>query len=370
MNVFLSWSGDVSKQVAIRLREWLPLVLVDVVPWISEHDIQAGSRWESDLGTELSQSKFGIFCLTPENLHSPWLLFEAGAISKDLGNTRLVPYRFGITAAAVGPPLSQFQGVDANEAGTRKLVQSLNASRDHPVDTSRVKRVFDKWWPELAEHLANIASAEATVAVRTDREVLEEMLEDLRRSVRVSQESGKRSSEGVTAMVLLQGGCSMADLAARKQLGEVVVEWSKLARNPEEILPNLELEDATRLAGLGFSMPDQLRDLLVSLSCDLGSTDPRDLQYIQGSVADAGVLASSYLIKAAALPDPVKRGHAAYLLGFTGDPDVVPVLATLLSDSEGVGLVNWLPTVGAAAKLALQRIGTPEALAALEGAPE
>jgi HEAT repeat protein len=64
--------------------------------------------------------------------------------------------------------------------------------------------------------------------------------------------------------------------------------------------------------------------------------------------------------------DSVKRGHAAYLLGFTGEPKVIPALAALLVDESEVGLAWWLPTVSAGAAMALKHIGTREALRALE----
>jgi hypothetical protein len=375
VKVFISWSGDLSKQVASRLHEWLRSVFVDVDPWISNRDILPGSRWASDLGAELSEAKFGILCLTTDNLRNPWLLFEAGAISKHLADTRLVPYRFGIHDVDVEPPLSQFQSVSADEAGTLDLVRSINAARDRPIESSRLEKIFAQWWPSLAQQLGDITNAKSAVSakvaapVRTDRELLEEMLGDLRRSLHQSQESQKRSDARFAALVLLHEGSSIADLVG-KGFDDEVVEWSKLATNPEAILPGLELHDVTRLANRGFKLPNKLRDLLSSMSGDLGSPDPRDLGWIQSTVSNAGALASPYLLKAAAVSDSVQRGHAAYLLGWTGDPNVVATLIPLLSDSAPVGIVPWLPTVAAAARLALERIGSPEALAALERTPK
>ena len=82
MKVFISWSGDLSQRVGLLLRDILPMILNGVEVFMSKHDMGSGTRWNEELSSELGQSDFGILVLTPRNLTSPWLLFEAGAISK------------------------------------------------------------------------------------------------------------------------------------------------------------------------------------------------------------------------------------------------------------------------------------------------
>ena len=36
----------------------------------------------SEIAKALDETKFGVFCVTPENQGEPWLNFEAGALSK------------------------------------------------------------------------------------------------------------------------------------------------------------------------------------------------------------------------------------------------------------------------------------------------
>lgn len=91
MKVFISWSGDVSRRAAMALKDWLPNVIQTVDPFVSSENIQKGARWFTDVGAELEAAKFGIICLTPDNLTAPWLLFEAGALSKSLSQSRVSP---------------------------------------------------------------------------------------------------------------------------------------------------------------------------------------------------------------------------------------------------------------------------------------
>ena len=79
VKVFISWSGEHSRQIALALREWLPQALQAAKPYMSEKDTEAGGLWDVILATQLEGSDFGIICLTPSNLDSRWLNFEAGA---------------------------------------------------------------------------------------------------------------------------------------------------------------------------------------------------------------------------------------------------------------------------------------------------
>src|SRR5215470_12920914 len=88
-NVFLSWSKDRSKAVAQALSEWLPDVIQEIQPWIST-SIPAGARWGKDIAAALATIKLGIICVTYENQHEPWLLFEAGALAKTLDDNTYV----------------------------------------------------------------------------------------------------------------------------------------------------------------------------------------------------------------------------------------------------------------------------------------
>ena len=103
----------------------------------------------------------------------------------------------------------------------------------------------------------------------------------------------------------------------------------------------------------------------------MGSTDPRDLDWIDQNVREAGRKAVPALLAALEFAEPERRGHAAYLLGLTGDRTVVSSLASMLGDRTEIPMgIEWMPTVRAAAAKALKNIGTTEALRALADAFE
>lgn len=203
MKVFISWSGDRSKALAEAIKPWLADVIHNITPWMSEHDIQAGARWSTDLDQELQNTHFGVLCLTRENMEKPWLLFEAGSLAKSLDVARVVPYRLDVSATEVKPPLSQFQGVDATESGTLKLLQSINSDLANPLPSDRLERMFKKFWPDLETQITKIQgidSGENTPA-RNQIDYLAEILELVRQLPRQAPPSSEPSLKSVLSIL-------------------------------------------------------------------------------------------------------------------------------------------------------------------------
>jgi hypothetical protein len=185
MQIFISWSGAVSRSVALALRRWLPDLLPPISVWLSEEDTGAGSRWSQELVNQLDKSGFGILCLTKENQPAPWLLFEAGALVKTAGIGRVVPYLFGLSPTDVKYPLALFQGVEATELGTLQLLRSINEAGGLAIADDRVTRIHRRWWPDLEQELQSLKRLPLPAEQsRSDRELVEEILALVRDSTR------------------------------------------------------------------------------------------------------------------------------------------------------------------------------------------
>src|SRR5437868_3712032 len=81
MKLFLSWSKPNSRALAAFLKKWLPDVLPGIEPWMSAEDIEKGVPWFDAIQGALVATHSCIICVTPENVDSKWLYYEAGAIS-------------------------------------------------------------------------------------------------------------------------------------------------------------------------------------------------------------------------------------------------------------------------------------------------
>ncbi len=117
MRIFISWSGERSKALAEVLRQWLPGVIQAVQPYYSPDDITKGARWSEEIAKVLEESRVGIICLTRENLDAPWIVFEAGALSKKLEKSKVSPILFGVEPTDLTGPLIQFASSQVREDG-------------------------------------------------------------------------------------------------------------------------------------------------------------------------------------------------------------------------------------------------------------
>jgi hypothetical protein len=89
MKIFISWSGEIARQVAEKLRTWLRRIVPLLDPFVSSVDMPKGTMWIVELFHQLEQSSVAIICVTRENLHSDWLLFEAGALADQMSRSKI-----------------------------------------------------------------------------------------------------------------------------------------------------------------------------------------------------------------------------------------------------------------------------------------
>ena len=147
MKLFICWSGELSHKIALVLHDWIPALIPSLVPWISSEDIPKGTRWGAELLKQLEDTYCGIICLVPDNTREPWLLFEAGALSKSVAESRVFPLLFGVEPSQLPGPLAQFQATRFDKEDVRKLVRSLNQLFGTPsVPPEQLNRAFEFSW--------------------------------------------------------------------------------------------------------------------------------------------------------------------------------------------------------------------------------
>ena len=181
-NVFISWSGERSRLAAEALRWWLPVVLQASKPWMSEEDIEKGSRGLEEVGRALDGMRIGIVCLTPENLNAQWILYEVGALAKTLGEkARVCTFLLGgLKPPEIRPPLGMFQATRSDDKkDTGKLINDVNRALGPPsVPEDALETSFGAVWHLLEEKLLAIpAVPEVARPTRGVPEMVEELLE-------------------------------------------------------------------------------------------------------------------------------------------------------------------------------------------------
>lgn len=204
MKVFVSWSGPRSKAVASGLRVLIKDVVRCSAPWVSEADIAAGARWRPAIQTELQETAFGVLCLTRDNLESPWLNFEAGALAKTVADAFVCPYLLDLKASDIpAGPLSQFQAKACTNEDTWDLIRAINAAAKAEADPeSDLRRRFDRCWSDFAGLLGAVPSQPAASAKkRGANEMAEETLLLVRHLVAQSEERWSQEKHAVLAIM-------------------------------------------------------------------------------------------------------------------------------------------------------------------------
>lgn len=180
--VFISWSGELSKKLAEEVRLWLPGVLQFVKPYFTPNDIEKGTRWSTEIANELESSNAGIICLTKDNITKPWILFEAGALSKNFGKANVCTILFNLDNADLTGPLTSFQATRFDKTDFKKLLATINnTGGESKLESAVLNDVFEMWWPKLElkinEILKNHVEENNNDNVRSERDILEEVLE-------------------------------------------------------------------------------------------------------------------------------------------------------------------------------------------------
>jgi hypothetical protein len=184
MNIFISWSGERSHQVALLFKSWIKGVIQAAKPWVSSEDIASGTRWFAQISDQLDATSQGIICITRENKEKPWILYEAGALSKgQTTSTHVTPLLIDLETQDITGPLAQFNAVIAGkEESMRKLVLDLNKRlpSDSIIEEEVLKRVFSAFWPgflnDLDKVLAITQETAPVVEVRKEESMIVEIL--------------------------------------------------------------------------------------------------------------------------------------------------------------------------------------------------
>ncbi len=162
MNLLISWSKAQSKVVASALHDWLPTVVPGIQPWMSSKDIVKGKEWFAELQRVLAAARICIICVTPENVRSPWIYYETGAIAAKGPDVLIYPFLVGVSANLLADgPLGKWQCTVADKEDSWDLIRSLNSNAlQVPHDLSLLRSGFEYQWPKFAADIHPIMESE------------------------------------------------------------------------------------------------------------------------------------------------------------------------------------------------------------------
>lgn len=170
MKVFISWSGEKSKQYAAALKDLLESCFHSINVFFSEDDIPKGDNWSKKILEELASSDYCLICATKDSLNSPWINFEAGAMANN--NAKVSAILFDLKNEELKGPLSLFESTKLEEKDFERLMRNINEFEQ--VKLNVLEKSFKVFFKEFSEKINNISSITSNrLTVNMDKEIRE-----------------------------------------------------------------------------------------------------------------------------------------------------------------------------------------------------
>jgi ribosome-binding protein aMBF1 (putative translation factor) len=267
VKVFFAWSGPTSEQLAEFMREWIPSVIQAVKPFMSTQDIRKGQRWANEIGARLADADFAVLCLTPTNLNSRWIHYEAGAVSRIEG-CRVSALLLDVPVTQIEFPLQQFQHTRLTKRDLWQFVRDLNERCKTPLDDARLRKAFERNYPDVEAEIERLkatlaqeqgghaAPARSTEAILSDlltvQQGMEEKLTSLRAEVRRSEAPGRAESPISIRRVRPPSTTLVRENIAGRRLGEVLRHYRHARGLSQEMLASKARVDRVHVFQIEF----------------------------------------------------------------------------------------------------------------------
>lgn len=279
MKVFISWSGEKSKDFAIQLRGWLPHVLQDLQPWVSDMDIDSGTLSMAEIHHQLSDTKYGIIVTTAENQDRSWINYEAGALWKSVeGDSNVVPILIDLDLADLTSPLKNFQlrqlkKPQGRKSEFKKLIDSLNKARSLPVAQNILDEAFNYHWGKMEDIFARIEKND--YAYKPEMSPTQLRLEDIHQLVLKLDQNSRATFDGVEKLLERgdkKGGLTITAVAedgSRPARFEKIINDSLIARGSWDRAFVRRVDKEHYEVYSAMRIPDEVKAAVEEVNADL-----------------------------------------------------------------------------------------------------
>ncbi|WP_461475336.1 TIR domain-containing protein [Microbacterium sp. HJ5] len=196
MKVFISWSGDQTRDLGHAVKQFLETAFAGhVETFLSDADVAPGERFLASINSQLDAADLGLLLVTRANQHAPWLLFESGALAGKTARGSVIPILIDIERAELDAPLNQFQNVLGTSWDSfSKLWDRVRADLGNTAGEAALRILLREAWPPLEAALRAAVSAGPAERDphRNSDEVLAEILLGVNALVRRDAEASWR----------------------------------------------------------------------------------------------------------------------------------------------------------------------------------
>jgi len=162
MKIFISWSGETSRRLALSIKNNI-LNYPGITTFISSEDINSGTLWFNKVTASLNEMNEALVVLTPSSYARPWLNFEAGYIFGKLNKLSIIVISQD-EAFAVSGPFSPFQVRNGrSRTDIIKLLSDITKDKGESIE-KWVDIHFKKWKEEVENIFANESALDKNIS--------------------------------------------------------------------------------------------------------------------------------------------------------------------------------------------------------------
>lgn len=149
--VFFSWSGNKSKEIALKFKELFGSVFTpSIKSFMSMKDIGAGKRSIDELFNALERCNYGVSFVDTENAKEPWIQFEAGALSKLIDVSQVMVLILDDNMQSLEhTPLNEFQHKLFNKDDIKSIFEEIIKCFKLEDAKEAFMQRFDSGWDDF-----------------------------------------------------------------------------------------------------------------------------------------------------------------------------------------------------------------------------
>jgi len=160
--IFISWSGNLGKEIAEVFGNWLKEIL-PIDELFCSTDLRASSNWYEELKKGLKSSNLGIFCLTDHALSSTWMFYEVGFLNGKKKkknhdfNHLIYPILFDLKQSNVDRTIFNYiQNSNFKKKQIKNLIIDIAEYHFPSVETETIITSFESKWKMLNKEVKQI----------------------------------------------------------------------------------------------------------------------------------------------------------------------------------------------------------------------
>lgn len=158
--VFISWSGETAKKIAVELSNWLQLVLQNTKTFFSEDNICKGAFTFPQLQEAIEKSDAAIVIITPDNINQPWIVFETGYLQGR--KKRTYGLLFNMKHEQLSGPLQSIQNTLFTRDDFFKMLESIKKECQPELTREQLSKIYNKMWDDLNSRVEKIIQNSCT----------------------------------------------------------------------------------------------------------------------------------------------------------------------------------------------------------------